>query len=467
MSSLFKREPVASKRGINAPPAYRPQTAPVQTRSTAPPVYRPQIAPVQRKLTAPAVYRPQNDPIQRKIAAPPVYRPQPAASQRKAAPAVYRPQPSPSAASRTTRQAGPVQRMSTASWVGLGAVGGFVGAAGLAVLSAPVTFPTLAVGAATLGTAALAPLIGGYLWPSRPAQQQQTPPQQQPLTQPIPTPRTLRRSESSVRDEKSELKIAEPEPDFFAGVLPASIRVDLRHGDVTSSGAHHTDFEFRFAGTRQTKRYNLDPWIVGNKAIVQPRGQSAAVTGLVRDWACNDSIVDHLVNRLLLTSHSAEPLEGTVASAHLATDGPRAFVLHLMALRANIAQRVGDIGANCPSSAMIVPLKKGGGEPETVQINWRPIFKNGRERVKAEILAGHRCPGKDAVLCAHQALAAADQPGLNRLRDLGFLVGGQFVKSAGGRKLQGGDNSLNFAVGHLRFILYLEWRAVDELIVGN
>jgi hypothetical protein len=212
----------------------------------------------------------------------------------------------------------------------------------------------------------------------------------------------------------------------------------------------------------------LDPWIVGNRAIAQPAGQAATVLGLVGAWTCNDSIVDYLVNRLLLTANSGEPLEGTVDSAHLGTDGRRAFVLHLMALRANVAHRVSDVAANCPASVMIVPPKRRGVQPEseTVQINWTPILRNGRERVRAAILAGTRCPLKDNVNCAHDALAAAVQPGLGRLRTLGFLVGSQFNASAGGSKLATG-NKLNFAVGHLRFILYLEWRAVDELILGN
>jgi hypothetical protein len=112
---------------------------------------------------------------------------------------------------------------------------------------------------------------------------------------------------------------------------------------------------------------------------------------------------------------------------------------------------------------MIVPKKKPSSEPtQTVQINWKPILKAGREKVKAAIIAGTRCPDKDDVMCAHEALEASTDPGLQKLRDLGLLKGSTFSGSTGSHKVET-QKSLNFATGHLRFILYLEWRAADEL----
>jgi hypothetical protein len=367
------------------------------------------------------------------------------------------------------------------SWRRLGAVGGFVGAVGTAFISAPFTVPALAtvgaVAAATAATTVAGHVIGRgieYFRPRRVEPEEPAPVRSAPAASSVAVSSSASSSSSSssaaassssagsAREGKEEAK------DPF-GELHGPIRIELRSGDSTASGEHHRDSEFRFAGTSARVSYNLDPWIVGHRAIAQPAGYGAIVTAAVTAWNCNDSIVDHLVNRVALRTASRDVSEGEVDSAHLQDAGRRAFVLHLMALRGNVAQRVMDVASNCPASVMVDTKVRAGVETETIQINWGPILRGGRVLVKAAILGGQRCPGKDAVTCAHDALSAAvaTQGGLTTLQGYGLLSadGRTFSRSAGSRKMKlGKGKDLNFAVGHLRFILYLEWRAADELM---
>jgi hypothetical protein len=263
---------------------------------------------------------------------------------------------------------------------------------------------------------------------------------------------------------------------------------------------HHPTYEFAFNGG-QFETHDLDKWITDGT----PQGFLAYATTLtqgtyaqtvlptINGWNTAQSILVALNPQLVGTTAwtaSAQVQGGfdtnfdTPQTVAATPDGQR-FARHLLSLQENIARRERDIPANLPQVITVVfKPKSGKNEKHVLQPDWPGVLAQARALLQAKLTAGVAAPAdwKDVKL-HYLAMWASTDPALTELRDRALLTkdNADVVKfknnATSGNGMQRGPASatwtpakvdgkaleFNFALGHLRFILWLEWRAMTEL----
>jgi hypothetical protein len=286
-----------------------------------------------------------------------------------------------------------------------------------------------------------------------------------------------------------------PPPQLPSNLPPLPFEVS-GHAVPSQSGEHHPRVSFDFGGWGESESYELDPWISSKAAPIDltafPADPRPRILVCVQGWQFNRSIIDDLVDVLLATKPVLSWNQAEIQEA-LADDARnRRVVKHLLSLKASVNQRVADIPRNMPTKIQLKFQGKGKAKaPETITINWMTVLAEGRRRVKDMLLQGTACPkprqGKppaEGVTIVTDALLAVNDPGLAALKKYGILLEGEYqspgyykeglkytvsatVLEPGPIKKEGGKTvkpDFSFGLNHLRFILYLEWRAVSELL---
>jgi predicted GNAT family acetyltransferase len=253
----------------------------------------------------------------------------------------------------------------------------------------------------------------------------------------------------------------------------------------TASGEHHPTYQFDF-GTGEKESFDLDPWNAGKTGANINTGPlltvlpelKAKVEECVGRWNFQRSIIDDLVD--VLIAHSPVNVWSAADIPEvLAAEKTRRTVMHLLALKASINQRVNDIPNNMPTKIKSAFTKKGPARsPETVTINWSPTLAVCREKLKTKLISGEKCPdSQQGVKFVTEVVGASTEVGLSTLRKYGILDDKGRYKAAGNFRdvvavtvnakiEQPQDVEFNFGLNHLRFILFMEWRVVSELLAG-
>ncbi|MEV8098183.1 hypothetical protein [Kitasatospora sp. NPDC085879] len=197
------------------------------------------------------------------------------------------------------------------------------------------------------------------------------------------------------------------------------------------------------------------------------------------------SLLDPVLAALITTPNGwkwrpeVDRAEGFVFPAVLATAEERRLAVHLVSLRGAVEARTVLMGK---LNVGTVDLVVNGGRPtqqaERLTIDWGPVFRAGRAaivtRLRARAAVVQRPPSTDEAGREMNGIIAADMfaasPALTRLQELNLIAvngrdGKPFKKEHGTTKMvddRSGD--LHAAYNHIRFLLYLEWRALRELL---
>lgn len=287
----------------------------------------------------------------------------------------------------------------------------------------------------------------------------------------------------------------------------AQLMRDRVDGKATwQSQRHHPDYEFDFGGDNKVQPH-FDKWYSEPLKGVGPLGHAQTVTantvqGILAGYNGTGSIVDGIVDALI----SANPLvpdtmgkpdtdqlgkgykqEGRydVQSAVAGSADGRDFAAHYLMLQHNLRVRVGDMKNNVITD-VVVDSKSAGKKqkPVTLHPNWDDALAGARLLLLAKLQGGEAAPGIHDVGLAHTAVAATGGD-LGELRKMGLLTEEGKKSQQKASKVGAKDGaaattysigkmtpaktpgnkpmSFNFGINHIRSILYIEWRAFDEL----
>lgn len=265
-----------------------------------------------------------------------------------------------------------------------------------------------------------------------------------------------------------------------AGSIPPRVvqRVPVSLAIVESAQDHHPIYQFTtgVGGGAQTHNVDLDPWItrkgLGYDQKYVDKSQKKAIRKLITSWTCTGSIVNELVKDLVGTPN--------VGGVYDYQDTRRSFVgadlaRHLIAVEENVKLREKDIAINCYNVSLKKTDRLAGESTETKVIGWKTLLKEARGELKKAVLAGKKCPSAMGdVTLLKTAVQNTTDPSVRDLRALGLLSDEMGLDTALKRvgnvayeASSTGSGSFNFGYGHVRFILFLEWRICAELLLSQ
>jgi len=233
--------------------------------------------------------------------------------------------------------------------------------------------------------------------------------------------------------------------------------------EVGSSGEHHPILHFTFGADEKETKFDLDTWSNRkSQGRIRWLGAPADLKTTIRTWDFKRCLACDLIDQDL----------------KLCT-GNRDQAMLLMAVQESLATRLGDIRTNCPAQLTMEDAK--GTAYPSINIEWIRVLITARELVKRALDAKTAVPDDHhGVTFADDAVFTCDDPGLTLLRDAKFVVRsgrGAALETravsykpkgalrASGIKVKGPKKpSFNFGVGHLRYIVFLEWRVLKEML---
>ena len=254
-------------------------------------------------------------------------------------------------------------------------------------------------------------------------------------------------------------------------------RVNLDMTVEEGAQKHHPNYKFEI-GTglaKKTKNIDLDPWITrkghGYSQLYVGRSDKKALKKLIAGWDTAKSIVDDLVTNYVGQESQTGIDFDEYAHGFVGTD----LAMHLMAMQENVARRVGDIPANCNNVNLKINDRLEGESTVRKNVGWLTLLKESREQLKTALLGGQKSPGAMGdVGLVQQAVNGTADPVINELIDLGVLDNEMKLNTSTIRKgtkaykaSNAGGGQFNFGYGHLRFIIFLEWRICSELLLNQ
>ncbi len=444
--------------GVLQPKASAPQ---VRRTPTAPPVYRPQPAPkvLQRKAAAPP--HPPPVPVQPAAPAPGAFRPQTplkVLQAKKVAGQQNAPQPP-----------GPVLTRPPASRGPRGAV---------------------------------RPESGGTLQ----AKRQAAPPVSKP--QPPHAGRAIQRFPGlndmpndlidligSHLDVKSKVSLASTSKRFKTLSSPNVI------GEVQETGQEHHP-RYVFGPQESATAYPLDDWLMGKKDQEEAarfhkevEGYKGRARKAVAIWDGTYSIIDPLVSLIssgmgivLRTTSGKQPQPVTTYRiAHTFKESGGNMVCRLLAAKHTLGLRHRDLNQVPTSITIRYWDKKSVADSEYLgNIDWGGVLRCGRLEAKEKLLKGEPAPKNWQTLDVCKWMKNSNDPVLSKLfddykllkkedgREVTNTVTRQLPKNKskkcpisidwGKIELAKGEVTWNFSLGHIRFIVWTEWRVAEELL---
>ena len=283
------------------------------------------------------------------------------------------------------------------------------------------------------------------------------------------------------------------------GLARLLARVQVTGAATGSAQQHHPNYSFTFPGDTEAKTFDLDKWITDkiespavSYAATRP-AVAVAVNGALDAWDGSSSIIGALVDRLIAATQVTDWASADVRQDVLDAAEGRALVSLLLSLKANIRLREDDIATNVPSeftvmsTPKVVPAKTSM-PPEKLTVQWSTSLARARLalRDKLRAVAPEFAPAdKNDVRLVDAVILAKPDPALTRLVEVGALApnnkGQARFKSdtftgAGAKKVnhvttfkppnpdKPDEADFNFGLNHLRFILFLEWKLLSQLL---
>lgn len=247
-------------------------------------------------------------------------------------------------------------------------------------------------------------------------------------------------------------------------------------------GEHHPYYRFTI-GAGQAVTHDLDPWITRTSKLGYQKNLAyleksekkklrKKLDKVINAWDGSKSIVNGLLNEFYgvatedWTDWDFNPDAINLKSA----EANYALVRQLLSLQENVKRREDDIPANCYNVDLLTAPRVGEPTTDRIIIGWKALLKAARVLLKAEMKSKHACPaGPGDVTLLQTAVQNTNDAGTLRLRGLNLLSDTMQLSTAPlrvGQNLytasQVGAKSFNFGYGHVRFILFLEWRIVDD-----
>lgn len=265
-------------------------------------------------------------------------------------------------------------------------------------------------------------------------------------------------------------------------------------GTVTTNPnqKHHPHYDFTYPGQQHSRRFDLDQWItnkIESPAVAHAArvpGTAGRVAQAVHGWDGNATIVGTLVDQLIATGPVADWRTADVDPAALGDDPAKSLVPLLLSMKANIRLREDDIPNNVPTNLTITGTPKRvtkflTGSESKPAIDWGSVLRTARLALKAKLdkQQPEWAPAdKDDVRLVDDAIETSTDAGLVELRRIGYLTlkDGQQRTTPKPKTGTGGSvvnydvawtgeaKSFNFGLNHLRFILFMEWKLLTELL---
>jgi hypothetical protein len=278
-------------------------------------------------------------------------------------------------------------------------------------------------------------------------------------------------------------------------------------GKVAGSQIPHIGHKYQVptgqGGANQEKSYRADDWLNADGRDQQLDDGAedmmtrARLERVITGWSTDETILEPILKAFVYSEgKSPKTASGRPWYAPNAEDGERVtvpvrggaranhdenakLVMHLLSLRAAAHWRMATLET---LSGTAIPITKAlGAQTETIdaKMNWKALVKASRGQVKA-LLQGNQVPGKpgtrnqldntmlglltaDTAGGAHLTtaqLVTLNQDGTYKIDTNRTVSGAAKVKYS----ISDGDASnLHAALNHLRFLVYLEWRAAHDL----
>lgn len=261
---------------------------------------------------------------------------------------------------------------------------------------------------------------------------------------------------------------------------------ELLHGAVNSFAFVEAD------GSTATTTYDVDKrWMNNDDAPTRFAGVSYAglrtsISGRVTTLAKTSCLLDQIMDVAVVLptawkwNPSIEHTDGiTFTGGDPASAVVKAVGTHLVSVRGAIeARNLLMLKLNVREIEVVTNKSRPNEATETVKINWTPVIAAGRAAVIKKLQAGADLlggpPSSDPYNRKMNELVSDDMikadAGLTRLNTLGLIAingtDGQPFKKKKGTTEMTSDRSVDLqaAYNHIRFLLYMEWRAVHELI---
>lgn len=241
---------------------------------------------------------------------------------------------------------------------------------------------------------------------------------------------------------------------------------------------HHPNYKFDI-GTgpaKTTKNVDLDPWITrkgfGYSQKYVEKSEKKALKKLINAWDVSKSIVDDLVTNYVGTKNDDSSIDfDETKHGFVGVD----LAMHLMAMQENVARRVGDIPANCNDIDLKINDRIDGESTVRKKVGWMTLLKESREELKKVLLSNTKSPtAMGDVDLVQKAVRRTADPVIPDLIRLGVLDDEMKLDTAVKRigtkaytASNAGGGMFNFGYGHLRFIIFLEWRICAELMLNQ
>jgi hypothetical protein len=279
-------------------------------------------------------------------------------------------------------------------------------------------------------------------------------------------------------------------------------------GRVAGSQIPHIGHKYQVptgqGGANQEKTYRADDWLNADDRDAQLDAGAEDMVNrerlnrVITDWSTDETILEPILKAFVYAegkspkapsgrpwyAPNAEdgeqvtvPVRGSARASH---DENAKLIMHLLSLRAAAHWRMTTLET---LSGTTIPITKTlGHNTDTInaKMNWKALVRASRGQVKA-LLQANQVPGKPgtrnqldnnvlqlltadaeggAQLTTTAQLVSLNQDGTYRIDSARTVTGAAKTKY----EISDGDQgNLHAALNHLRFLVYLEWRATHDL----
>lgn len=268
-------------------------------------------------------------------------------------------------------------------------------------------------------------------------------------------------------------------------ILPLQRTTNLNMAVEEGAQKHHPNYKFAIdtKGEKSSKDIDLDPWITRKgQGYNQKQGLESEIEDLkkiINSWDVSKSIVDDLVTTYVGAKKDDSSIDfDETKNSFVGVD----LAMHLMSMQENVARRVGDIPNNCFNIELDIydRLKKGNSKEKKI-VGWMTLLKESREELKKALLSGKKSPdAMGDVDLVKKAAGSTKDPVISdfiskkilndemKLNTKPIRMDNIKTWTASIADISKDDKrQFNFGYGHLRFIIFLEWRICAEMLLNQ
>ncbi|MFJ8435941.1 hypothetical protein ACIQ9P_32035 [Kitasatospora sp. NPDC094019] len=260
----------------------------------------------------------------------------------------------------------------------------------------------------------------------------------------------------------------------------------VNHVDFTHPGGPATHREYKVDGQWTSSRTARATMAAPALAAVRAHVTGNIVSTLVKEACLLDAVVDAVVERVT-PNWTWCPAPDVHQTFHVRTAFGAVtpelcdLAVHLIALRSAAEARLRQMTKlNVPEVTLITNANLATKKTTVFRISWNLVLAAGRgacidalkkQPTRTPMISGppSRDPANGEMNAIVGAKMLAADTGLSRLDAAGLIdlpgqSGKTFKASVGKSTFLDKPGDLHKAYNHLRFLLYVEWRAVDELM---